>query len=146
MAITIKTIKCPECGASLDIEEGRNQCFCTYCGCKIALSNENEYIYRHIDEAEVKFAEAEAKHAETEQILKLKQVELEKQKYEDKQRQKKTRAKIRWGLLVVALVLMLFRNYTNLYNIGLLLLLFIVPAVWGIHFLIWLFTNNDKKD
>jgi len=70
----------------------------------IDLTSEDNLFLSTYD-MNVKFAEAEAKHAETEQILKLKQVELEKQKYEDKQRQKKTRAKIRWGLLVVALSL-----------------------------------------
>lgn len=54
MAIKFISVKCPECGASLPIEEGRKQVFCSYCGTKVMVTNENEYIYRHIDEADVK--------------------------------------------------------------------------------------------
>lgn len=59
MAIKFTSVKCPECGASLPIEEGRKQVFCSYCGTKVMVTNENEYIYRHIDEADVKKAETD---------------------------------------------------------------------------------------
>lgn len=35
MANKIIPIKCPECDADLDIEEGRKVMFCSYCGRKI---------------------------------------------------------------------------------------------------------------
>ena len=70
MAIGIYTIKCPECGASLDVEEGRKNLFCSYCGSKVMINNENEHIYRHIDEARIK-------EAEIEREIKLKQMEIE---------------------------------------------------------------------
>lgn len=38
----VKRLKCPECGANLDIEEGRSFCFCQYCGCKIMLDDEKQ--------------------------------------------------------------------------------------------------------
>lgn len=42
----ITSVKCPECGANLKIEEGRSFCFCQYCGCKIMLDEEkNEFTY-----------------------------------------------------------------------------------------------------
>lgn len=41
MGIKLITVKCPECGASLDIEEGRKQLFCSYCGSKILIQNDN---------------------------------------------------------------------------------------------------------
>ena len=72
MAISLKSIKCPECGASLQIEEGRTQVFCSYCGTKVIVTNENEHIYRHIDEAEVK-------QAETDRIVRMRELELEEQ-------------------------------------------------------------------
>jgi len=34
MSVELISVKCPECGASLDIEEGRRQMFCSYCGAK----------------------------------------------------------------------------------------------------------------
>ena len=73
MAVKLVSVKCPECGAMLDIEEGRDQAFCTYCGAKVVLFNENEHIYRHVDEAEVK-------QAETDRIVKLKQLEFLEEK------------------------------------------------------------------
>ena len=42
MAIKFVSIKCPECGATLDIEEGRKQIFCSYCGTK---QNTQEKMY-----------------------------------------------------------------------------------------------------
>ena len=68
MAIKFTSVKCPECGAALPIEEGRKQMFCSYCGSKIIMTNENEYIHRFVDEAEVK-------RAETERIIQLKKME-----------------------------------------------------------------------
>ena len=70
MAIKLNSVKCPECGATLPIEEGRTQIFCSYCGTKVIVTNENEYIYRHIDEAEVK-------QAETDRMIKLRELEME---------------------------------------------------------------------
>lgn len=70
MAIKFVSIKCPECGASLDVEEGRQQIFCSYCGTKVMVQNDNEYIYRHIDEAGIK-------QAETDRMIRLREVELE---------------------------------------------------------------------
>lgn len=59
MSISVKTISCPQCGANVKCEEGREKLFCSYCGALIIVTNENEHIYRHIDEADVKRAENE---------------------------------------------------------------------------------------
>lgn len=65
MAIKFIAIKCPECGASLDIEKGRKTMFCSYCGHKIMMVDENEYRYivthRYIDDAKIKEAEEKTK-------------------------------------------------------------------------------------
>lgn len=78
MAITLKTIQCPKCGADLSIEEGRDKFFCSYCGSQIILANDNEHIFRHIDEAGIK-------QAETERILRIKEMEF-KERENDKKR------------------------------------------------------------
>ena len=70
MAIQFVTIRCPECSADLQIEDGREYAFCTYCGAKVIIANDNEHIYRTIDEAGIK-------HAETERLIRLKELELE---------------------------------------------------------------------
>ena len=38
----IKSLKCPECGAHLEIDEGRTSCYCQYCGCKLILDDEKQ--------------------------------------------------------------------------------------------------------
>ena len=70
MAIQFITIKCPECSADLQIEDGRDYAFCSYCGAKVMIANDNEHIYRTIDEAGIK-------HAETERMIRLRELELE---------------------------------------------------------------------
>ena len=70
MAIQFVTIRCPECGADLQIEDGREYAFCTYCGAKVIIANDNEHILRTIDEARIK-------QAETERIIRLKELEIQ---------------------------------------------------------------------
>lgn len=42
----LKVFKCPECNATLDIDENRKTCFCSYCGAKIVVDDEKvEYTY-----------------------------------------------------------------------------------------------------
>ena len=75
MAVKFTSVKCPECGANLPIEEGRERMFCSFCGTQIIMTNKNEHTYRHVDEAEVK-------RAETEQLIHLKELELEEKENE----------------------------------------------------------------
>lgn len=82
MSTKFVSVKCPECNAALDIEEGRNQCFCSYCGAKIRIENENEFIYRNIDEAKVKQIEAD-------QLLRLREMELDEREKERTRKSKK---------------------------------------------------------
>lgn len=70
MAINLVSIKCPECGADLSVEDGREFSFCSYCGTKVMLSNENEHIFRNIDEARIK-------EAETERMVLMRQLDME---------------------------------------------------------------------
>lgn len=79
MAVKFTSVKCPACGANLPIEEGREKIFCSYCGTPIIMTDENEYTYRHIDEAEVK-------RAETEQLVHLKELEMEEKENERKRK------------------------------------------------------------
>ncbi len=65
--------QCPSCNASLSIEEGRTTAFCTYCGTKVILYNENEKVFRSVDEAAIKKAEVQ------------KEIEIEKIKNQEKE-------------------------------------------------------------
>ena len=64
----LKVLKCPECRANIEIEEGRTSCFCSYCGCKIIIDDEKSettinknininknitHTERYVNEAEV---------------------------------------------------------------------------------------------
>lgn len=41
----LKELKCPQCGANLDVENNHTYCYCQYCGYKIMIDNEkNEYV------------------------------------------------------------------------------------------------------
>ena len=70
-----KTLKCPSCGASIDVDiQGRDSVFCSYCGQQIQLDDEKqEFTYnknvnitktthkRYTDDADVIRAQTEAK-------------------------------------------------------------------------------------
>ena len=59
--IKMVSLKCPECGANLEIEE-RKQCFCQYCGTKIMLDDgSHTYTHVHIDKTREKELEFEEK-------------------------------------------------------------------------------------
>lgn len=73
MAVIFTSVKCPECDANLPIEEGRERVFCSYCGTPVIITNENEKVIRHIDEAKIK-------RAETDRMIQLEQLELEKKR------------------------------------------------------------------
>ena len=135
------SVKCPECGAMLQIEEDRKQAFCTYCGAKVLLENENEYVYRHIDEAEVK-------QAETDQMIRMRQMAMaEKQQTEDR-KILSLKIKISLVLAIVGSVLIvagfLAGNASGDPDSGLYTLSFVgMFALIGIAY-IWLFSKKDE--
>ena len=75
--LNLVSVKCPDCGAALSIEEGRKQAFCTYCGAKVLIQNDNEHVYRTIDEAEIAKQEKEKEIALREKEIRLKEIEVE---------------------------------------------------------------------
>ena len=141
MAVTIISIKCPECGASLNIENNRTRAFCSYCGAKIIINNENEYTYRHIDEAGIK-------QAETEQIIRLKQMELAEKERISSEKTKRLKIVISLIILFVGVVLMAVGflagsasgdSDSGFYALGIIgLLLFMSP--------VFILTNNKKDE
>ena len=90
----IISLKCPDCGASLHIEEGHKMVYCAYCGSRFFMDDENRtYTINIRDEAEIK------------------RVEMERQRYiderEDKERstrefRKKQR---RWFISLILVVI-----------------------------------------
>ena len=69
------TIKCPECGATIDVYSEREKIFCTYCGTQIILDDEidrKEVTHRYIDEAEI--------------VKSNNEVQMKKMQYEERKR------------------------------------------------------------
>ena len=138
MAVKFISVKCPECGANLNIEGDREHAFCTYCGTKILLHNENEHIYRRIDEAGIK-------QAETERIIRLREIELAEKKYADA----KKREKVYLGLMLIGAVLLFVAfglDEVGMYGLSLgLMLLSMNLGFWSfILFVIELIRNRRK--
>ena len=143
MGIQFVSVKCPECGAALNIEEGREQIFCSYCGTKIMVHNDNEHIYRHIDEAGIK-------QAETDRIVRMKQMEIAEKKRLASERMTKTKIKISLILAVVG-ILMMTLGYlagsatgdpdSGLYMISMVGFFPLMGAGY-----IWLFSKNKDEE
>lgn len=143
MGIQFVSVKCPECGAALNIEEGREQIFCSYCGTKIMVHNDNEHIYRHIDEARIK-------QAETDRIVRMKQMEIAEKKRLASERMTKTKIKISLILAVVG-ILMMTLGYlagsatgdpdSGLYMISMVGFFPLMGAGY-----IWLFSKNKDEE
>ena len=90
MAMKLVSYQCPACGADLIIEENRDQAFCSYCGSKILLQDENIHTYHYVDEASIKQTEAET-------MLRMKELES---KEESKQYKRKIRSYFLAGILI----------------------------------------------
>ncbi len=99
MSISLTTLTCPACGASLSVEEGRDTVYCAYCRTPIKITNENEYIYRHIDEAGIK-------QAETERIVELKKLEMAERDRIAAEKTKSLKIKISLILGAIGIIMM----------------------------------------
>lgn len=100
MAIKLISIKCPECNAVLNIEEGRNQAFCSYCGAKVLVNDENEYTFHTIDEAEIK-------KAETEKLIQLRKMELLEERIQSRKHTRSLRLVLYAGLCATGIIMMI---------------------------------------
>lgn len=129
MAVKFTSVKCPECGANLPAEEGRERLVCSYCGTQIIVTNENEHTFRHVDEADVK-------RAETEQLVHLKKLELEEKENERNRKDVHTAFAVAGGLAIIG-ALLKFVAPENPFGQGA-----IVVAVW---IALFAFISNNKK-
>ena len=93
------SLKCPDCDAGLDVEEGRDSYFCPYCGRKIVLYDTNKTVQEKIYRDESKIRESDNKTS----------VELEKLKI---QNEKDKRSSI--VILIMFIAFILFIVYVSL--------------------------------
>lgn len=95
--MNVYSIKCPECGAELDVNEGRSSCFCSYCGTKILLDDSverKEVTHRYVDEAEI----VKSRNA----------IELERMKMEERKRNDKNIWIILIGSAIAFIILFIY--------------------------------------
>lgn len=123
MSIKLVSVKCPECGANLPIEEGRKQIFCSYCGASVIVTDENEHVYRHIDEAGIK-------NAETERLVRMRELDLAERSTNNRKL-----LTIIWlavsAIMLIISVLMMTSDDGEVGIIGILMIELTVGVVWG---------------
>lgn len=143
MGYQLISVKCPDCGQTLSIEENRTQAFCSYCGAKILISNENEYIFRQVDEAGIK-------KAETERLIRLKELELQEQR-EIHGRNLRRVLTVIWIVISVVLLIIIIGKMAGSssgFTSGFLMLFYIGgPIIGGGAYLIfkWLPEKENEK-
>lgn len=95
--INLIKLQCPNCGANLEVKEDTKQCFCIYCGTKIAVSDDREHVIRNIDEGRILEAELQ---------YKLRLLELqEKKEQELREREHKRKVCLTLGIIATILAL-----------------------------------------
>lgn len=130
MALRFVSIKCPECRASLDVEEGRKQIYCSYCGTHVLIENDNEYVYRYIDEAKIK-------QAEVDQVVQIKKLEIMERKRVEAAKFKRVKIVVSILMGIVGVILLI----AGIGMGGLVGLL----VLEGVMF-IWILGDKDKEE
>ena len=86
----LKALKCPNCGAKLEVEDGLDTFFCKYCGNKIILEGQSEAAYK---------AKVNAKKIEKDERIENKKMDLKLFKAKEDAKDNK-RATILGGIIV----------------------------------------------
>ena len=96
----LKSLFCPNCGASLEVEDGLDTFFCKYCGYKILLQGQSKAAYD---------AKVRVKHMEHKERLQEKRDAQERYRMEFKQKGERRTLAIVFGILgaIIALCLII---------------------------------------
>ncbi|MBQ6832735.1 MAG: hypothetical protein IJO28_08920 [Oscillospiraceae bacterium] len=101
----LKSLQCPNCGATLDIEDGLDTFFCKYCGYKILLEGQSKAAYE---------AKVCVKHMEHEERLQDKRDSHERFKMEFAQKDQRNTFLIVFSIfgaiIALCLIISLFGN------------------------------------
>ena len=150
MATENSAVKCPSCGASVQLPEGRDKGCCAYCGTLVTAEKTNEKVVRHVDEAKLKHEEAKLKHEEAAAAVRLKELEMEehRRELEERRRPKKTLAKV---ILVVVMLISFFVGDSSILSkegsLGFGTGFNMVGLVCALILLMWMpSSSNSKKD
>ena len=85
----LKSLFCPNCGASLEVEDGLDTFFCKYCGYKILLQGQSKAAYD---------AKVRVKHMEHKERLQEKRDAKERYRMEFKQKDERRTVAIVFGI------------------------------------------------
>lgn len=85
---------CPNCGAKLDIKDGTQTCFCTYCGTKILVSDNNKTYTKNVNINQTSYDKTEIERIKLEHDLKI----------QDEKREAKQTLTLMIGIAIVAIV------------------------------------------
>jgi hypothetical protein len=96
----ILKLECPNCRASLEFTEKRDNMFCQYCGTKIMIDNDNEHIFRYIDESKIK-------ENENEYMLRMKKMEIDEQRRKDNEKKNIFKIKLAIGLGIIGIFMVI---------------------------------------
>lgn len=96
----LKSLFCPNCGASLEIEDGLDTFFCKYCGYKILLQGQSKAAYD---------AKVRVKHMEHKERLQEKRDAQERYRMEFKQKDERCTLAIVFGIFgaIIAMCLII---------------------------------------
>ena len=96
----LKSLFCPTCGASLEVEDGLDTFFCKYCGYKILLQGQSKAAYD---------AKVRVKHMEHKERLQDKRDAQERYRMEFKQKDERRTLAIVFGILgaIIAMCLII---------------------------------------
>ena len=90
----MKSLSCPKCGGTLEVEDGLDTFFCKYCGNKIVISDLSDAAYK---------AKSEALHYKHEETMKDKEHREAKAKWERQEISKQREEKSKNVMLLVCL-------------------------------------------
>lgn len=96
----LKSLFCPNCGASLEVEDGLDTFFCKYCGYKILLQGQSKAAYD---------AKVRVKHMEYKERLQEKRDAQERYRMEFKQKDERRTLAIVFGIFgaIIAMCLII---------------------------------------
>lgn len=130
MAVKIIALKCPQCGADLEIAQGKEVIYCTYCGTKIIVDNENEHVYRHIDDADIE-------RAKTERMVQIRQLSIDEQN-----KQQKTKLVLYWAISCAILIVIGIIGFSiDNAGMGMCIMFALLDFAFG---MLYLTEKNDK--
>lgn len=101
-------LNCPACGATVEIEQDRKSCYCSYCGSKIYMDDgvKRVEITKNINYHKTYTDEARIRESEAQERMQDKKYAADKEKWERKEKSK-SKAALR-SFLVVAIAVVVY--------------------------------------